>query len=207
MIYVAKTDSGVIAIDLGWFGAERRLRDALRRLHVSPADVRYVFLTHAHRDHIYAWPMVRGARFVLGARELPYFTGRASYRALIPRIGDRLASYARPESGALALIPLSADTSIRLGKDTLFAFAVPGHTAGSTAYLFRGVLFAGDAINWRPWSGFSGARSEFSDNLAESRVSMRALWTRLGSSPVRLACSAHAKCGVVDSAFRAATSR
>jgi hydroxyacylglutathione hydrolase len=207
MMYLARTDSGVIAIDLGWVGAEAKLQKGLTRLHAAAPDVRYVFLTHAHRDHTYGWRFVRGARFVLGAAEVPYFTGGARYRGLLPRIGDRLATYSHPRPGELRLTTLGSDSVIVLGSDTVFAFPVPGHTPGSVAYLFRGVLFGGDAINWRPWTGFRGARPEFSDDVAQSRASMHALWQRLDSSRVRVACSAHAKCGVVDAAFRNATER
>ena len=62
MMYVARTDSGVIAIDLGWTGFEEILPELLRQLNARAPEVRFVFLTHAHRDHIAAWPLVRQAR-------------------------------------------------------------------------------------------------------------------------------------------------
>jgi glyoxylase-like metal-dependent hydrolase (beta-lactamase superfamily II) len=207
MMYLARTDSGIIAIDLGWLGAEATLRRALTRLHATPGDVRFVFLTHAHRDHIHGWRLLRTARFVLGAREVPFLTGETRYAALGPRLGDGTLAYPRPAPRELRLIPLGADSAIVLGADTVWAFALPGHTAGSMAYLFRGVLFAGDAINWRPWTGFRGARAEFSDDAPRSRTSLRDLWRRLDTSRVRTACTAHAKCGPADSVLRAATSR
>ena len=202
MIYLARTDSGVIAIDLGWSGSEAALSRAAAELGAVPGDVRWVFLTHAHRDHIAAWPLVRQARFVLGAGEVPAFTGQATYKGWAARMGDELNEYPRPQPGQLTLVPVGADTLIALGRDTIRAFPVPGHTPGSTAFLFRGVLFAGDAINWRPGSGFQGARPEFSDSVAQSRESLRALWTRLAAGRVKIMCSAHGKCAVADSALR-----
>ena len=207
MIFVARTDSGLIAIDLGWTGARQKLTRATARLNATPADIRYVFLTHGHRDHTYGWRFVRQATFALGAGEVAFFTGGARYRGALPRIGDRLVKYPHPRPSELSMKPLGGDTMFVFGRDTLYAFPMPGHTPGSTAYLFRGVLFGGDAINWRPWTGFRGARPEFSDDVEQSRASMRLLWSRLDSSRVRVGCSAHAKCGRVDSAFRAATSR
>lgn len=202
MIYVARTDSGVIAIDLGWTGSEEVLPQILRNLNASPADVRFAFLTHAHRDHIAAWPLVRQARFVLGAAEVPAFLGEAGYSGWAARVGDELNTYPHPKAGELALVPLSTDTAISLGRDTVFAFPIPGHTAGSVAYLFRGILFGGDAINWRPGSGFQGARPEFSDSVAQNRESLRALWRRLPERRVQLVCTAHGKCAVSDSILR-----
>jgi glyoxylase-like metal-dependent hydrolase (beta-lactamase superfamily II) len=70
------------------------------------------------------------------------------------------------------------------------------------AYLFRGILFGGDAINWRPGSGFQGARPEFSDDIEQSGESLRALWRRLPPERVRIMCSAHGKCALSDSAMR-----
>lgn len=205
MIYLARTDSGVIAIDLGWTRAEERIREGLAQLGAVPEDVKYVFLTHGHRDHTGGWRVVKHARFVLGAAEVPFFTGDSAYHASLPRLGDELVDSPNPERGEVALLPLAGDSAIALGRDTVWAFAVPGHTAGSTAYLFRGVLFGGDAINWRPFEGFHGARPEFSDNVEESRASMRALWRRMGPDRARAVCSAHGKCAVADSGLRQST--
>ena len=202
MIYVARTDSGVIAIDLGWTGSERVLPQLLEQLNATTADVRFAFLTHAHRDHIAAWPLVRQARFVLGEAEVPAFLGEAGYSGWAAKMGDELNEYPHPKSGELTLVPVSHDTAVSLGQDTVFAFPIPGHTAGSVAYLFRGILFGGDAINWRPGSGFHGARPEFSDSIAQNRASLRALWARLPASRVRLVCTAHGKCAAADSALR-----
>ncbi|MFN8581130.1 MAG: MBL fold metallo-hydrolase [Gemmatimonadaceae bacterium] len=204
MIFVARTDSGVLAIDLGWTGADDALARALREIGAAPADVRWVFLTHAHRDHIGGWPTVRTATFVLGQAEVPYFTGSARYAGFIPRIGDRMFAYHRPHEGELTVLPVRDDTVFALGRDTVRAYSVPGHTAGSVAYLFRETLFAGDAANWRVTSGFRGARSEFSDDVEQSRESMRRLVARLDSSetPWRVLCTAHGKCGLADSTLR-----
>jgi glyoxylase-like metal-dependent hydrolase (beta-lactamase superfamily II) len=207
MIYAARTDSGVIAIDLGWTGAETVLPQMLRSIGADTADVRFVFLTHAHRDHIAAWPLVRQAHFVLGAAEVPLFTGAAGYTGWATRMSDEVNEYPRPRDGELTITGVSSDTAFVLGRDTVYAFPIPGHTPGSTAYLFRGVFFGGDAINWRPGSGFQGARPEFSDSVAQSRESLRALWQRLPLSRTRLMCSAHGKCAVADSILRERVTR
>lgn len=54
MIYVARTREGVLVIDLGWTGYRRPLRRALEELGITARDVRWVFVTHAHRDHVSA---------------------------------------------------------------------------------------------------------------------------------------------------------
>lgn len=202
MIYMARTDSGLIAIDLGWTGSGQILPALARALDGTPPDVRFVFLTHAHRDHIAGWPLVRQARFVIGAPESPALTGAASHAGWATRLGDAMSAYPRPRPGELAMVPLGADTAIVLGRDTVHAFPVPGHTAGSMAYLFRGILFGGDAINWRPGSGFQGARPEFSDDDAQSRESLRSLWARLPLARTNILCTAHGKCALADSALR-----
>jgi glyoxylase-like metal-dependent hydrolase (beta-lactamase superfamily II) len=169
--------------------------------------VKYVFLTHAHRDHTHAWPLVAHATFVIGAGDVAYFTGGQRHRAALPRITDGMVSPPHPDPGRVRLLPLSGDTVFLFGRDTIHAFAVPGHTPGSMAYSVRGTLFGGDAINWRPGSGFQGARPEFSDSVERSRESLRALWARLDPGFARIACSAHAKCATIDSALRRATMR
>ena len=202
MIYLARTDSGVIAIDLGWTGAQAALERGTRRLDSKLEDVRYAFITHAHRDHIGGWPYVREAAFVVGRDEVPYFTGEAQYKGFVPSSAERVTGTPRPHADSVAVIAVGSDTAFALGADTVWALMLPGHTPGSMAYLFRGILFGGDAVNYRPMAGFQGARPEMSDNPALSRASMASLWQRVDSSRVRVICSAHAKCATNSADLR-----
>lgn len=204
MIYAARTDSGIIVVDLGWVGAEGALRRALREIGAAPDDVVAVFLTHSHRDHIAAWPLVRRARFYLGAAEGPRFVGVAEHRGPLTRAAEAIRPTMLPGPGALDLRPVAHDTAIALGRDTVRVYLVPGHTAGSAVYVFRGVLFAGDAVTKRPLTTFRGAHPGYSDDVEANRASMRSLFGRLSREGVRVAtlCTAHAKCGAFDDAMR-----
>ena len=113
MIYVARTDSGLIAIDLGWTGVEEVLPTSLAQLGASASDVRFVFLTHAHRDHIAAWPLVRQARFGIAAAEVPGLTGEQGYSGWATQMGDELNEYPRPRPGELALTHLQLGHGVR----------------------------------------------------------------------------------------------
>ncbi|HVE78467.1 MAG TPA: MBL fold metallo-hydrolase [Gemmatimonadaceae bacterium] len=204
MIYVARTDSGVVAVDLGWVGAERALRGALREIDATPNDVVAVFLTHSHRDHIAAWPLVRHARFYLGAAELPRLVGGAEHRGALTRAAEAVRRTRRPADGELDLRPFAHDTAIAFGRDTVWGYLVPGHTAGSAAYVVRGVLFAGDAATKRPLTSFRGAHPGYSDDVGASRESMRSLFARLAREGARVVtlCTAHGKCGALDDEMR-----
>lgn len=201
MIYVARTDSGVIAIDLGWWGHVRPLSDALGRLGAKPDDVTRVFITHSHRDHIAAWPDVRRARFHLVDAELERLIGAAPHRGWMVRWAERLNSSDLPDSSEVAAQSFSRDTAFVLGADTLRAFVVPGHTAGSAVYLFRGVLFMGDAVTYMPFRGYRPAKAQFSDDPGAARASLALLWPRLPPDRVRVICSAHAQCAVFTPAL------
>ncbi|HYJ80658.1 MAG TPA: MBL fold metallo-hydrolase [Longimicrobiaceae bacterium] len=201
MVYAARTDSGVIVIDLGWHGAAAGLRKRLRSLGAGPEDVTDVFLTHSHRDHTGGWRAVRTARFHLWAPEVPLFTGDSSHADFLSRAARVTGGHAGPIAGEISLRPFSADTAFAFGRDTVRAFTVPGHTAGSAAYLYRGVLFVGDAVARGPLAGFQPARDVFSDNYRQNRESLRSLFVRTAPFDVRWVCNAHAKCAPLDSAF------
>jgi len=168
MVYAARTDSGVMVVDLGWAGAGHRLRSRLRGLGVAPAEVTDVFLTHSHRDHIAAWRTVRGARFHLWAPEQPLFEGTKRHVDLPSRVARANANDAGPRPGEVDVRPYAGDTTFVVGADTVWAYSVPGHTAGSAAYLFRGVLFVGSGEkganplifqrNGSPYRGFLEGR-------------------------------------------------
>ena len=51
-VFVVKTDSVVILFDTGLGAAGSRLQAGLKSLGMEPSDVRYLYLTHMHGDHI-----------------------------------------------------------------------------------------------------------------------------------------------------------
>lgn len=201
MVYAARTDSGVIVVDLGWHGAGAALARRLRRIGAEPRDVTDVFLTHSHRDHIGAWRAVRHARFHLSRAEAPLFEGRMGYADFPSRVGRAVTGRAGPWPGEVAVRPFASDTFFAFGADTVRAFLVPGHTPGHAAYLFRGVLFAGDAVARKPLTGFKGADPVFTTDKRTARESLRSLFERIRPYDVRWVCNAHAKCAALDSAF------
>ena len=207
MAYFARVDSGIVAIDLGWWGAEKSVRGALGKLGAKPEDVADVFVTHSHRDHVGAWRIVRRSRFHLASAEGDAFTGERRHRGWIPRGAERLKPTPLPRRGDVDLRPFSRDTTFVFGGDTLHAYVVPGHTAGSAVYLFRGTLFLGDAATYTRWGGFGPARRGYSDDARAAARSLAALWARIPRGAVREVCTAHAKCSPLTPAFLADVSR
>lgn len=207
MVYLARTTAGIIAIDLGWWGSTDALVRQLRALDAAPGEVTDVFLTHTHRDHVGAWRLVRGATFHLSESELPRLYGDTGHRGVIPRVAERINDSDLPRHGELRVVTFSRDTAFTIGGDTLRAFLVPGHTAGSVAYLFRGTLFVGDAATFSRWSGFGPARRGFSDDAELAAVSLERLWARLPSGAVRQVCTAHAHCHAYSPTFVTDVSR
>lgn len=202
MLSMFETDAGIVIVDLGWWGAEGELRESLARMGRTRSDVAAVFLTHAHRDHIAAWPAVRSTTFYLAAAEEPYLFGEAEYEGWIPRLADRLADPEHPRRDEVEVRTFATDTAMVIGRDTIHAFLVPGHTPGSTAYLFRGILFAGDAVAKMALGGFRPARSAYSDDFEQAEASLRSLFERLEGHEVRVVCTAHARCAEYSAEFR-----
>lgn len=194
MIYLARTDSGVIAIDLGWWGHKEPLSRAFTRLDATPQDVKHVFITHSHRDHIAAWPTVQRARFHLADAERPRLIGTAAHQGWLVRWFEWLNESDLPDSTQVDARTFSRDTVFVFGKDTLRAYIVPGHTAGSAAYLFRGVLFMGDAVTYLPFRGYRPAKGQFSDDPRAAVASLTMLWPRVPLDRVRVICTAHGEC-------------
>lgn len=206
MIYLARTSDGLLAIDLGWWGHERPLKDALAELGAKPADVRHVFITHSHRDHISGWQAVRTARFHLAAPERALLVGDSAHGAAIPRVADRIKRPSLPGAHSLEIATFSRDTVFVFGADTLRAYLVPGHTSGSAVYVFRGVLFLGDAVGWSYFGGFGPAKRIFTDDRDAAEANLAELWPKIPGD-VRYACTAHARCAPYDARFRTAASR
>ncbi|HEU0302833.1 MAG TPA: MBL fold metallo-hydrolase [Longimicrobium sp.] len=201
LVFAARTADGVFVVDLGWSRGGRALRRTLAAIGARPEDVTDVFLTHGHRDHIMGWPAVRHARFHLMQAEVPLFLGQLGHADLPSRAARAAVGDVGPWPGEVDVRPFSGDTAFVLGADTIRAFVVPGHTPGSTAYLYRGVLFAGDAIS-RPYhTGFGPGMGIFTTDRAANRAALASLFERIRPYDVRWVCTAHGKCARPDERF------
>lgn len=203
MIYLARTSAGVLAIDLGWWGSGRALESALRELGATHRDVAMVFLTHSHRDHVAAWRSVRHARFYVAAAEFPRLVGDTAHRGWVPQVGQWIKPAELPHARELDVRTFARDTAFVFGSDTLRAYVVAGHTAGTTVYLFRGVLFLGDAVTYSRRRGFAPAKPRVSDDPRLAARNLELLWPRLPAGGVRHVCTAHAHCAPYTAAFLA----
>ncbi len=201
-IYAARADGGqLVVFDLGWHGAAGALERGLARIGATPEQVTDVFLTHSHRDHIAGWPRVRQARFHLHEDEVPLFVRGTGHADVPSRTAAALLADREPWAGELALRPFSRDTLWAMGADTVRAFHVRGHTPGSSAYLFRGILFVGDAVQRSYLTGFGPPKPIFTADVPESERSLAALFERALPFGVEWVCTAHAKCARPDERF------
>jgi glyoxylase-like metal-dependent hydrolase (beta-lactamase superfamily II) len=81
---------------------------------------------------------------------------------------------------------------VTFGKCRRRVFAVPGHTAGSAAYLVNGVLMLGDAADAGSDGHVKGSPWLFSKNHAQDRASLSRLAMRLaGEGSVQAIVFAH----------------
>ncbi|HUG01677.1 MAG TPA: MBL fold metallo-hydrolase [Longimicrobiales bacterium] len=202
MIYARRTPAGVILVDLGWFDARAALRRRLASIGARPEDVVAVLVTHSHRDHVGGWRAVRGARFFAADGELELLHGRSEHGGWLARWGDRLWRPDLPEAGEIRVRTFASDTVLTFGWDTVHAFPVPGHTAGSAAYLIDGVLFLGDGLSHsRVFGGFRPPVGRYSEDPLRARRSLISVLRRARPLGVETVCTAHANCAPFDDTF------
>ena len=68
--YLVEADNGLVLVDTGLPGSEKRILKAIEGLGRKPADVKLILLTHRHLDHIGSAAALKGAQLIKRA-DLP----------------------------------------------------------------------------------------------------------------------------------------
>lgn len=156
-IHLIEYDAGVILVDAGFGDAAPMVLHTLERLHHTPRDVRLIFLTHAHMDHIGSAAELRrltGAPISLhradvakaqaGKHNLP--TGRGTAGKILEHSFNGLRLKFRYQAFEPDILIDEGQTLREFGLNARVLYT-PGHTRGSLSLaLDDGIMFIGDVM-------------------------------------------------------------
>jgi glyoxylase-like metal-dependent hydrolase (beta-lactamase superfamily II) len=163
----------VALIDAGNDKSGKAVLAELARRQLGRNAVKAILLTHGHPDHTAAIPLFPSAQVVALGSEVALVEGRAGAHGPLTRLMP-----VRP-TGVKVSQALQDGEIVMLDQVFVRVFAVPGHTAGSAAYLVKGVLFVGDAADATSDGTIKPAPWVFSDSQAQDRASLVRLDQRL----------------------------
>ncbi|MBK7863996.1 MAG: MBL fold metallo-hydrolase [Archangiaceae bacterium] len=163
--WVVKTDHGALLIDAGVDVTGAPVLAELKALGLSAAEVHTVLMTHGHNDHFGGLGAFGSAKVYVGRGDAVYLRGE---KTTMPRF--MLPAVKVPPQ----VEELSPDAALELDGVSVKTVSIPGHTAGSTAYLIDGVLFTGDSLMQRDGELKMGP-DFFSDDVAQNRRSIARL--------------------------------
>ena len=138
--FIVEPDERVAAfVDPG--GSPENIVSTLRK---SPVSVRYLLLTHKHKDHVDALAEVR--------RAFP------EARVVIHR--NYVAAVGAPAEGAIGI---DDGGTLPFGNSEIRLMHTPGHTDGSSCFIYSGTVFTGDTLFAGSVGRLFGDRFGYSD--------------------------------------------
>jgi len=179
-------DGKVLLIDAGNDSEGKAILAELTRRKLSPEAVSAIFLTHGHPDHTSGVHLFPHADVYALEADVALAEGRAGSHGPVSQLFP-----AKP-NGTHVTRALHDGETVTVGNTAVRVFAVPGHTAGSAAYLTRGVLFLGDSAGLKSNGTLAGAPWALSDDSAQNHRSLRALADRLRPEQVQIVAIAPA---------------
>lgn len=127
VVYAITTTDGIVLLDAGHPGdLDTIVLPGLKALGLDPADIKYVLLGHGHNDHYggAAALQQRGAR--IGSTAADWDTIAAE------RPSQLFGEIAKPQRDLM----LREGEPLVVGDVTITPVEIPGHTAGSLAFIF-----------------------------------------------------------------------
>jgi len=122
-LFLVESGEGYLMIDAG--ANAKSVEAGLGKLGIEPAQVKAIFLTHTHSDHVAALPLFPHAEVYMGEGETP------------------------PPAGPETIQLLFGSEALAFGNVEVKCISAPWHTPGGMAYHVNdSFLFTGDALRY-----------------------------------------------------------
>lgn len=141
--WIVRTAGGAVLVDAGLDPDAGAILGELQRQGLRPEQVLAVLLTHAHGDHWAGTRVFPQAKVYVGEADLPILRGEQQVTAPMARLFAKLAA---PKTPPANVEPLNDGQKLNLDGATFEAIHIPGHTPGSTMFLYEELLFTGDSL-------------------------------------------------------------
>jgi glyoxylase-like metal-dependent hydrolase (beta-lactamase superfamily II) len=190
-VFAARIGPKLVLFDAGIDPAGTAIDAVLTSAKGSRPDVQDIFLSHGHMDHVAAVWLFPKARTHLGAGDQGLAAGTARPDALLAQV----LAKALPVPPASVTNPLTGKSDITVAEGKVVkAIPVGGHTTGSYAFLYDGVLFAGDLMIFKQ-GHLEPTPAVFDAHPNETRAGIKALKTQLTENDtVDQVCTSHGGC-------------
>lgn len=139
--FLVETDGVRILFDTGMGAPDSRLLPGLASLGVNPADIKYLYLTHFHGDHIGG--MMKGDSIVFPNAEV--YASKAEYDAWLKMPSERNAQVVKTMNAYKDRLHLFEFGETLPGN--VVAMNAEGHTPGHTVYQAGKLLVIADLIH------------------------------------------------------------
>lgn len=130
--HVVDTGEGLILFDSGYQHSLYLVLDGMYRLGLKPENIKYIFHTHGHIDHMGATRALQeltGAKALIGWQDREYANGMKEL-SYARELEMKYTEIFEPD------ILLKDGDKIVLGNTSVRAVATPGHTPGAMSYIF-----------------------------------------------------------------------
>lgn len=161
-VYLIDTPDGLVLVDTGLNAAQmQRLADGLTRAGRRLTDIRHIFITHAHVDHIGGLAALQAllpltAHTYAHPREAAIIRGEAPMTFAAPETLNALERLMRDRMAKTVEAPARVDIEVREGDKIagmLEVIELPGHAYGQCGVWLAEprLLIGGDVLMRFPW--------------------------------------------------------
>jgi hydroxyacylglutathione hydrolase len=150
--YLLHCGNQLVLIDTGTDKTGKRIISYLKKKNLSPADISYIILTHAHSDHCAAAPFLKSlgnAKIICHENSVKYYEQQSSAPVIGHGFPAALLGKILPTGLPATTADITFDKELDLNKYVIPAklYHTPGHTDDSLSLIYMDKhLFIGDMI-------------------------------------------------------------